>query len=173
MADILKRGRAALIAAVLVAGCADGPTAPFEPVPQYTAAAGAALIECPSAVGRSVSGTLGPLGGTLELDGTRISLPPLAVLRSTEFTLTLPASNYMEVQIRAGTAEHFRFTLPATIVIDYARCTRSDIDKAPLGVWHIDPITKALLDVMGGADDKTSRTVTFQTDHLSGFSIAQ
>ena len=173
MADITKPGRVALIAAVLMAACADGPAAPFEPEPQYASVTGTGLVECPSAVSRSVSGTLGVLGGTLELDGTRITLPPLAVLRPTRFTLTLPASDYMEVQVRAGDAEHFRFTLPATIVIDYSRCTRSDIDKAPLSVWHIDTVTKALLDIMGGADDKTARTVTFQTDHLSGFSIAQ
>lgn len=174
MIKVVSRCAAGLLAAALIASCADGATAPFEPEPQHATVSVAGLVECPSNVTRSVSGTLGLLGGTLELDGTRITLPPLAVLVPTRFTLTLPASNYMEVQIRAGNAEHFQFALPATVVIDYSRCTRTDIDDEPLSVWHIDTLTKALLDVMGGVtDDKTARRVTFQTDHLSGFSIAQ
>lgn len=163
----------ALIAAFLVAGCADGPAAPFELQPQAAVTAGALLVECPTDIARSASRTLGLLGGTLEVDGTRITIPAFAVLLPTEFTLTLPASNYMEVDIRAGGAEHFTFEAPVSVAIDYSRCTRSNIDKAALSVWHIDTQTKALLENMGGVDDKQARTVTFQTDHLSGFSIAQ
>jgi hypothetical protein len=40
-------------------------------------------------------------------------------------------------------------------------------------VWHIDPLTKTFLEDMGGVDDKVARTVTFSTDHFSGYAIAQ
>ena len=173
MGNVVKSCTAGILAAVLLAGCADTPTAPVDVLPQHSVTTGAVLVECPTDVTRSTSGTLGILGGTLELDGTRITIPAFALLLPTQFTLTLPASNYMEVEIRAGSAEHFEFEAPVTIAIDYSRCSRSNIDKAPLSAWHIDTETKALLENMGGTDNKTARTVTFDTDHLSGFSIAQ
>lgn len=173
MIKVMKRCAASLLAGIFVAGCADGPATPLEFQPQHAVSTGAVLVECPSDVARSTTGTIGPLGGALELDGTRITIPALALLLPTEFRLTLPASKYMEVEVRAGGAEHFSFEVPVSIAIDYSRCSRSNIDKEPLRAWHIDTQTKALLEDMGGVDDKTARTVTFQTDHLSGFSIAQ
>lgn len=78
----------------------------------------------------------------------------------------------MEVDITADGSAHFSFRSPVTVSVSYARCTRSDIDKAPLTVWYIDAATKALLQNMGGTDDKVARTVTFITDHLSGYAVA-
>ena len=173
MIKVIKRCAASLLAAAFIAGCADGPATPFEFQPQHSVTTGSVLVECPSDVTRSTSGTIGPLGGSLELGGTRITIPASAVLLPTEFSLTLPASNYMEIDVRAAGTEHFSFEVPVEVVIDYSRCTRSNIDKAPLSAWHIDTETKALLENMNGEDNKTARTVTFQTDHFSGFSIAQ
>ncbi|HUF13752.1 MAG TPA: hypothetical protein VMN78_11675 [Longimicrobiales bacterium] len=34
------------------------------------------------------------------------------------------------------------------------------------------PATGALLQNMGGVDDKENRTVTFRTDHFSGYAVA-
>ena len=166
-----------MAAAVAVAGgCGDAAgvsriTAPqFEPrlVSSNTPAG---LLECPTHITQSTSGTIGPLGGSLTLDGTSLVLPPGAVGLPTPFTLAIPASNYMEVRITAGGMEHFEFLKPVSATISYARCTRADIDKVALTVWHIDPVTKALLENMNGSDDKSARTVSFGTDHLSGYSI--
>jgi hypothetical protein len=88
-------------------------------------------------------------------------------------TLTVPPSKYVEIEVRVNGLPHFQFAQPVTVVLDYSRCTRSDIDRAPLSVWNIDPLTKALLEDMGGVDDKSARTVTFTTDHFSGYAIAQ
>jgi hypothetical protein len=42
-----------------------------------------------------------------------------------------------------------------------------------LTVWHINPQTKQLLTNMGGVNDAGLRRITFTTDHLSGYAIAQ
>jgi hypothetical protein len=99
-------------------------------------------------------------------------VPAGAVLVPTLIQVTTPASRYMEVDISVPGVEHFVFELPVTVTIDYGRCSRSDLDKAQLTAWYIDSETKALLEAMGGVDDKVARTVTFTTPHLSGYALA-
>lgn len=86
--------------------------------------------------------------------------------------VTIPASRYMEIDVSAVGFASFVFQQPVSITIDYSRCNRSDLDQQTLNVWHIDPITKQLLENMGGSDDKTSRRITFTTGHLSGYAVA-
>jgi hypothetical protein len=134
---------------------------------------GQTLIECPVNEDKSVIGILGATGGTIGMDNHRLSLPPLAVALPTSFELRARASNYLELRVRANDMIGFDFNRTATITIDYSRCNRSNIEKFELTVWKIDPDSKRLLEHMGGVDDKVARTVTFQTDHLSTFSIAR
>lgn len=164
---------AATVALFGLAACDRREGAENPAAPAQASTYGATLIECPTDVARSVTSTIGPLGGSVELDGTRITLPTGAVLLPTPITLTIPASNYMEVDIRADGAEHFQFEAPVTVAVSYARCTRSNINRNPLTVWYIDGATKTLLENMNGTDDKAARTVTFITDHLSGYGIAE
>lgn len=159
----------------LFAGCAEqsnGGELPLEPADFDLAFTSATLVECPVNETRSVTDTVGILGGTVELDGHAITLPTGAVAVPTVLTLTAPAGQYVELDIHANDSETFQFEEPVSIRISYDRCTRSNVDKDPLTAWHIDEETKALLNHMGGTDDKTARTVTFGTDHLSGFAIA-
>jgi hypothetical protein len=134
---------------------------------------GHTLIECPVNEDAYATATLGARGGSLRLDRHELSLPLGAVLAPTKFELRAPVSNYMEIRIRANDQTGFVFQKPATVIIDYSRCTRSNIDKDPLSVWKIDPNTKELIRNMGGVDDKEARTVTFQAEGLSTFSIAR
>jgi hypothetical protein len=176
----MSRGRSSRIALVgisiffVFAACNDG-TAPMLEAPGDASAAmyGHTLIECPVNEDAYATTTLGAKGGSLRLDRHELSLPLGAVLAPTKFELRAPVSNYMEIRIRANDEAGFKFQKPATIIIDYSRCTRSNIDKDPLSVYKIDPETKALLRNMGGIDDKAARTVTFHTDDLSTFSIAR
>jgi hypothetical protein len=163
-----------VIAALAGAGCAVDNTT--EPVPSAAAASarslGGTLIQCPNAIPSSTTALVSPLGGVVSLGGTSISVPAGAVLVPTLISVTTPASQYMEVDISVPGIEHFLFELPVTVTVSYARCTRSDIDKTPLSAWYIDSETKALLESMGGVDDKVARTVTFTTPHLSGYALA-
>lgn len=170
----IHAGAALLFVVSLAAiGCDGADNAPLAPDAALLAASGSTLIECPVSETRSVTKELLP-GETIELDGHSMTVPIGAILVPTTFTLTVPKSNYMEIEIHAEGAEHFVFLdeAQASITISYQRCTRSDIDKSALTAWYIDSATKALLEHMGGTDDKVARTVTFDSDHLSGFAIA-
>ena len=172
LARLRNRIAVLILSALAGAGCTERTATEPELAAQFSST-GATLIECPSNTTKSVQGELGPLGGTLSLDGSSITLPAGAVLVPTTLTLTLPASNYMELHITANGGQHFQFEAPVTIAINYSRCTRSNINKNKLSAWYIDATTKALLQYMGGDDSKSTRTVTFGTDHLSAYSIAE
>jgi hypothetical protein len=165
--------RAALSAAAIlvVAACDADRTTPTILEPQYSSS-GPVLVECPSSESASAEGTLGATGGSITLKNHRLSLPLQAVTSPTKFRLSENPSKYMELDLRAGDQASFGFNKPVSITIDYSRCTRSNIDKGPLSVWKIDPATKALLKQMNAVDDKTGRTITFASDSLSTYSIA-
>ena len=173
---ISSRCAGILLPIVILAGCAESPTEVAEPASASVSSisSGSVLVECPTDVTRSVSQTIHPLsGGTIELDGHSLTVPALALLLPTQFTLTVPASRYVEVHITANGEHGFEFLRTAGISISYARCTRSDIAGAALSGYKIDPESKALLRFMGGSNDMLQRRVTFGTDSLSAYAIAQ
>jgi hypothetical protein len=165
-------------AACALAACGERqPTAPTE-TPAASSllglpTAGPTLVSCPTTITQSTSDTFGPLGGTLSLDGSSVFLPLGALLEPTKIELTIPASKYMEIGVRANDAEHFLFEQPILITIDYSRCDRTDLLYKPLSVWQIDPETKTLIEKMTVVlDNKLTRQITFTTIHLSGYAIA-
>lgn len=133
------------------------------------------LIVCRTETSQSASALLTALGGEVSVAGFRVIVPPNALPLEGLFrvTLTVPASKYVEIEVRVNGLPHFAFAQPITVVLDYSRCTRSDIDHAPLRAWYIDPLTNLFIRDMGGVDDKVARTVTFTTDHFSGYAVAQ
>jgi len=128
-------------------------------------------IKCETEETLSTTATITPLGGIVSIGGTTISLPAGAVLAPTTFTVTVPASRYMEVDISAAGTDHFLFEQPVVVTIDYSRCTHPK-SLRPLTVWYWDSGTGELLENMAGVDNKLVRTMTFTTTHLSGYVIA-
>lgn len=167
------RAFALLLTAATLAACSDTHDTAMAPDTPSLASSGPVLVECPVEYEISTTGTIGATGGTIHLEKHELAVPALAVTSPKGFRLAAPVSKYMELAVDAEGHDGFSFRKPVQITIDYSRCSRSNIDKAPLTVWHIDGDTKALLEDMGGIDDKLNRTVTFTTDHLSHFSIAQ
>lgn len=165
-----------IIVAALMAGvaaCSDPVTATISARSSVSnSSSGSVLVECPTDQRAEGAALITPLGGVVSAGGTSISIPAGAVVAPTYIRVVVPASKYMEVDITADGSEHFSFESPVTVSMSYARCTRSDINKAPLSVWYIDSQSKALLQNMGGSDDKVNRSVTFVTDHLSGYAVA-
>ena len=130
------------------------------------------LVECPTNQTDATTGLVGLLGGVLSLDGSSISIQGGALTAPTLFQFAVPASRFMEVDISAVGFQTFLFQDSVSVTIDYSRCNRSDLDQQVLHVWHIDPVTKALLENMGGQDDKANHRITFKTNHLSGYAVA-
>ena len=152
----------AAIAAFSLVGCIDisFPTSPK-------------LLVCPTTTPLSGVFLADPiLGGSLTLGGTTVSIPAGAVSTPQLFVLTIPASKYMEIDVTAQGLTSFLFNQPATITIDYSRCSVSATENKQLKVYHIHTLTKALLENMNATDDKAARKITFETGHLSGYGVA-
>jgi hypothetical protein len=166
----------ALVALALV-GCSDAATRPESGRidPDTTGIAQRRLIECPTDQPSASSGIIGALGGTVAAAGTSISLPAgsVPVLTSLLINLTVPASTYMEIDITANGLATFLFAKTVTVTIDYSRCPTSVTQGKTLTVWQIDPQTKLLIQNMNGVNDPAQRRMTFTTNHLSGYAIAQ
>lgn len=168
-----RRLAAMAVGLFAIAACAEpGDPVALGPDQPSLASSGPVLVQCPVETEESVTGTIGVTGGSVRLRNHQLRLPLKAVTVSLPFRLATPVSRYMELEVRAGDHDSFEFDRAGTVTIDYSRCSRSNIDKAPLSVWQIDPETKELLEYMGGVDDKEARTITFTTYHLSTFSIA-
>lgn len=131
------------------------------------------LIACPTNETVTNSGVLGTLGGTVSAAGSSITLPLAAVVGPTLIRVTVPTSSYMEIDVTANDLLSFLFRKSVTITIDYSRCLPSVTQGKTLTVWHIDTQTKALLENMNAVNDPVARRITFTTDHLSGYAIAQ
>jgi hypothetical protein len=159
-----------IAAAAATAACsaADRATAPVVR-PDEAGATERTLLYCPTSASKMAIATIGPAGGSIGIGDVRLTLPPGAVLTTTTFVVSAPASNHLEVEIHALGRSSFQFVVPATIAISYRRC--GDVD-GPLRAWYIDDETKALLENMGGVTDAVSRTHTFLTGHLSGYAVA-
>ena len=129
-------------------------------------------FSCPTKQASSSTAEVGPLGGLLTAGGMSVSIPAGALLSTVTVTLTVPASNNVEIDVSVAGTEHFVFEQPIVVTMSYARCARSNIDLAPISAWYFDPATGKLLEQMPGVDDKLLRTVTFSTGHLSGYILA-
>ena len=160
------------------AGCIDAsrtPTAPArtEPAAHFAQAPATHLLVCPTADSARTSGLLTVLGGTLSLGGDALHLPLSAVLFPTLFEVVVPPSPYMEVDVHAVGLTSFLFQQPATITIDYSRCSPDAIPAdVQLHAVYIDGNTKQILQDMGGSDDRAAQRITFTTGHLSGYAVA-
>lgn len=165
-----------------LASCGDLPTAPApsnSPQQQNPSnnlfgwgSSSPTLLVCPSSQTLSTSGIIGVNGGTLSLGGTSVSIPLGALLGQTTVEMTIPAGQYMEVDLSVNGGQHITFLQPVTVTIDYSRCNAFSTLFRRLSVWNIDESTKALLQDMGGLDDKLLRQIIFVTPHFSGFAIA-
>jgi hypothetical protein len=177
-----------VIAALALLGCSDVATRPDSgkvvpdttqgpgttPTPDTTGIAQRRLIECPTNQAPAASGLITPLlGGTITAAGSSISIPAGSVLTATVIDLTVPASTYMEIDIKANGLLTVLFLKTVTVTIDYSRCPASATQGKTLSVWLINTQTKALLVNMNGVNDPVARRITFTTDHLSGYAIAQ
>jgi hypothetical protein len=165
------------LALLLVLGCAltaceaPDPAAPALEAPLLTARTGPSLLVCPTEQTRTRAALLPPLGGIVAVRGHSVQVPAGALLGPTLIRITEPASRFVEISVRANRLEHFIFELPVLVTISYARCPRWSVRRR-LEVWHIDPETHELLEPMGGFDNRITRSISFFTDHFSGYAIA-
>src|SRR5579872_6857573 len=154
--DEMRRASLGRLAAVLVialglvGSCRDLPTAPSSPPATKDAPSSnlfglpglwsaPTLLSCPTSQSQSTSALIDVQGGTLSLGGTSVTIPLNALLGPTTVELSIPAGQYMEVDLTVDGGQHITFLQPVVVTIDYSRCNRLATLLAPLSVWNIDP----------------------------------
>jgi hypothetical protein len=169
--------RALAVAAFSLLG-ACGDRMPTEPIAPTGTGSGSLLgssepklVECPTDETKTTTSLIGASGGTISIDGTSVVFPAGALPGFATVTLTIPASKYVEIEIETDGPDYFPVKQPI-VTISYARCSRLDVLLKPLTAWYIDSETKELLEEMLSVDDKLTRSVTFPTDHFSGYAVA-
>ena len=131
------------------------------------------LLECESVADLTTTALIDAAGGTISIGGTSVVFPAGALLGATNVTLTIPASRYVEVDIKTDGQNQFLDPLLRPIVtISYDRCNRSDLWFKVLSAWYIDSDTKELLEKQLSVDNKLTESVTFRARHFSGYAIA-
>jgi hypothetical protein len=130
-----------------------------------------ALVECPTQQSQSATAIVGAVGGTVSIGATSVVFPAGALTGAATIELTVPASRFVEIELKVNGQAHAQFALPVVVTIDYSRCG-SNLSQKTLTVWNIDVATKALLENMGGLDDKLTHTISFSTNHFSGYAVA-
>ena len=161
-------GLRAAFALVLVGGAMSCDTPPTPPPDPGTAR----LVVCPNSTTQTTKALIGPLGGTVSLGNTIVGIPSGALSIPTLITLTIPVSQYMEVDVQANDLLSFVFNRDIAIRIDYSRCADPALATTPVKVWQINPTTTELIEFRGGTDDKAARSVTVTTGHLSAYAVA-
>jgi hypothetical protein len=134
---------------------------------------GLALIQCSRADFDFRLALLGPLGGLLSLDGHSLFVPIDALLNLAFVTMREPATTNVEVDVRVNFRPHWQFAKPVTVTLDYSRCEASDIGEGPVTVVEINSFTKEILREVGGVDNRDAEKISFETDHFSGYAVAQ
>jgi hypothetical protein len=169
-----------LLVLVFAVSCSE-PTAPETPEPGQEAneflfwgRPTRQLLECPSTTTQSASGPISAvLGGTITLGGHRVTIPGGALLSDAVVTLTEPASQYMEIELKVDGNAHFFFQREVLVTISYDRCRSSGLFRPSYSAWYINSDTKAKIEDMGGFDNKLFRRVTFTTPHFSAYAVAE
>ena len=135
---------------------------------------GSGLISCPNYEPQSALLTVDPLlGGSLSIPGVSVNVPAGAVLETTVFVVSVPFTRYAEVRIYPVGLSSFLFQTDIEVTIDYGRCWRPALDAQPLEAWHVSTLFRTKLEEMPSVDDKVAHRVTFRTNHLSSYALAE
>lgn len=164
---------ASVIGLVMLLHACDGPT-PTESVPtepRMAQTVAPSLVYCPADETAENGSLISLLGGTVHAAGHRLEAGLGSLASATLLSIRVPPADHMRVELSANGLEHFEFLRPVRVTIDYSRCPLSEIERGPLSVWYVDDYGR-LLENMGGVDDRATRSITFWTDHFSGYAIA-
>jgi hypothetical protein len=161
-------------ASVLLLSCGD--TALTAPAPEAQTpesgllgwpAEGLGLLECAPLAYDSVTRTIGPAGGTVQVGPHRLSIPAEALTTPVTITAVSPSEPVNRVRFQP---EGLVFARPARLIMSYANCNLLGL----LLPKRIAYVTDALdiLEFLLSVDNVLSRTVTGRLEHFSSYAVA-
>jgi hypothetical protein len=130
------------------------------------------LAVCQTSTATHSSGVIGPRGGSLSLEGHRLTVPRGALTEARRFTITKPAGRYLRLEVEAWGSEHYRFKAPVQITISYAECPRQHRLDRDATAWYLPEDGRGSPEAMGGVVDASRQSITFKTTHLSTYAVS-
>src|SRR5205085_8948715 len=125
-----------------------------------------AIARCENRVPASYSATIGPAGGVIEFDGSRLIIPGGALRDTVTITATVLDASTSRVEF----APHgLQFAKPAGLSLGTTNCTLSNPD-AP-AIVYLSPLGE-VLETIFAVFDPHWQTVASPIDHFSGYAIA-
>jgi len=133
--------------------------------PQPGASSG--LVRCTPLSPDSVSQTIGPLGGTLQVGPHRLWIPPGAL--SATITIMGVAPSDTVNRVRFG-PQGLTFQRPALLVMSYANCGAL-ANLVPKQIAYTDE-AQAILELLPSVDNLLTQKVNGRLEHFSDYAIA-
>jgi hypothetical protein len=127
------------------------------------------LLRCPNREPQRVESAIGREGGTIELAGHRLELPPGAVTDEVKFTLSLAVDEYLRLDIQASGADWYKFALPVNLFLSWAKCEATPDDRAQ--IYKIDPKTGEVIQELGGRLNREEQGIITSLRTLSRYTI--
>ena len=165
-------GRHALLAGVLavVWSCAD--RSPLGvPVSEPSAASLellGGLLQCTPLPADSVTQTIGPWGGTIEVGPHRLWVPAGALSAPVSITAVAPSDTVNQVRF---TPEGLVFENDAWLTMSYANCGLLSA-LIPKQIVHSTPDLLEVLEILQSFDNSFTRRVTGRLEHFSTYAVA-
>lgn len=170
----------ALLAAIGLASCAgvDTPTSPAQqPAGLATAQPSAnprllapllnGLVGCNQQQYGIASRVIGPLGGSIQVNGHVLVIPPGALAQNVLITAEAPNDNYASVRFQP---EGLRFAKQARLTLDYSFCPIGRLNLLKRVAYTSDSLD--ILSYLLSTDDLLRMQVSARLDHFSRYAVA-
>ena len=168
-----------LLAATGLTSCSgvDSPTAPSQPAVVANNGSNAdlwlvtpllnGLVGCNQQQYGFASKVIGPMGGTIRVNGHSLTIPAGALDREVFITAEAPADNFASVKFQP---EGLRFAKKATLTLDYSFCPLGRLDLLKHVAYTSDNLN--ILSLLLSTDDLLRMKQIAGLDHFSRYAVA-
>ena len=125
------------------------------------------LLYCSPLPADSVTVTMGPEGGQIEVGPHTLSVPEGALDSTVAITAVAPSDTVNHVEF---SPDGLTFQRSAALTMSYANCDAAS-STLPKRIAYVSDAL-AILEYLIGADDPVLQTVTGRLDHFSGYAVA-
>jgi len=125
------------------------------------------LLACTPLAADSVTQTIGPEGGTIQVGANTLSVPAGALDSAVSITAVAPSDSVNRVNFQP---EGLTFLQPASLTMSYANCSTIG-SLFPKRVAYTTDLL-LILEYLPSVDDLSGQSVTGQVQHFSDYAIA-
>jgi hypothetical protein len=126
------------------------------------------LLTCAPLPADSVTRTVGPLGGVINVGPHTLSIPPGALGSDVVITAVAPSDTVNRVVFRP---EGLEFDAPAALTMAYGNCNQAILLPVPKRVAYTNDLL-VILEYLQSVDSPQTNKVTGRLEHFSAYGVA-